>query len=71
MLMTRWEARETLARCHVDFRSDFHTLPSEAVGALVDAAKASRYRKQKNANGSTARMFYQYLQRRAASFETV
>ncbi|HEO1552411.1 hypothetical protein I4940_08035 [Pseudomonas aeruginosa] len=55
--------RETL-RSVVDFSADFHTLNSGAVEALVDAARANAYRKPKNANGSTARYFFAYLNRR-------
>lgn len=55
--------RETL-RSVVDFSADFHALNSAAVDALVQAAKAAGYRKPKNANGSTARYFFAYLNRR-------
>ncbi len=43
--------------------SDFFTLSSSKVSALLDEAKRVRYRKSKNAPGSTARMFHKYLQR--------
>jgi len=43
---------------------DFFTLSSSDVSALVEVAKAAGYRKSKNAPGSTARMFYQYLGRK-------
>jgi hypothetical protein len=46
--------------------SDFHTLDSAVVDALLSEADHVKYRKPKNANGSRARMFCAYLQRRAA-----
>lgn len=62
MACDKMAVRETL-RSVVDFSADFHTLSTEAVLALVDAAKANGYRKPKNANGSTARYFFAYLNR--------
>lgn len=48
----------------LDLKADFHTLPYETIGALTEAAKAVGYRKSKNAPGSTARMFFEYLARK-------
>ena len=45
--------------------ADFHTLTSAQVERIADAAKQYRYRKPKNANGSTARYFFAMLQRHA------
>ena len=43
---------------------DFFTLSSSDVGIVLEVAKAAGYRKSKSAPGSTARMFYQYLDRK-------
>ncbi|HEV3059619.1 MAG TPA: hypothetical protein VGY48_15320 [Vicinamibacterales bacterium] len=44
--------------------SDFYVLRSSQVDALLTEAKRVRYRKSKNAPGSTARMFHKYVQKR-------
>lgn len=61
--LTPKEAKALLMADGMDFRQDFHALGSSAVQALADVAKLAGYRKSKNAPGSTARMFYQYLSR--------
>lgn len=43
---------------------DFHALSSAQVDELLDLARVYHYRKPADAPGSTARMFYEYLQRR-------
>lgn len=45
----------------IDFDDDFHILDSTAVEALATWAKLTRYRKSRNANGSTARYFFNHL----------
>lgn len=52
-----------LVAAGVDFRKDFHAQGSSAVAMILHAAELAGYRKSKNAPGSTARMFYQYLDR--------
>lgn len=47
----------------LDLKADFFTLDSSTVGELVEVAKAVGYRRPRNANGSTARYFFAYLQR--------
>lgn len=47
----------------LDLTADFHALGSDTVQRLADTARAVGYRKPKNANGSTARYFFQYLTR--------
>lgn len=47
----------------INFEQDFHELRSDAVDFLVALAKTYRYRKPKNANGSTGRYFFSLLQR--------
>jgi len=56
-------ARAALTNHGVPLNRDYHTLPSATVEDIVEAAKAHRYRKPKNANGSTARCFYEYANR--------
>lgn len=57
------EAKQRLKAAGVDFSRDFHALPSRQVQLLVDTARAAGYRKRKDAPGSTARMYFQYLSR--------
>lgn len=64
-MMCREHARETLRRIGIEIGADFHALPGLTVEALVDAADRYRYRKPATANGSRARYFHAYLQRRA------
>ena len=54
------EAKEILNNLSSD---NFHILSSSEVDELVDLAKKNKYRKSKNAPGSTARMFFQYLEK--------
>ena len=63
-MLSQREAREILWRCNA--MGDYHVLSSYVVDCLCAEAKARRYRKSKNAPGSTARMFHAYLMRRAA-----
>jgi hypothetical protein len=55
--------KNMLSNNGVDFGKDFHALHSDAVIRIADAAKAVGYRKRKDAPGSTARMYFQYLSR--------
>ncbi len=48
---------------------DFHSLPSETVQSIVEAANRYRYKAPRNANGSRARYFHAFLQRVAARSE--
>ena len=57
---TRVMAKIVLAR-EIDFSSDFHKLKPDHVSDLTIWAKVTKYRKPKNANGSTARYFFQHL----------
>lgn len=58
-------AAETLRIVGAPIGEDFHKLDSYAVECLLDWARKFKYRKPKNANGSRARYFHDYLQRRA------
>jgi hypothetical protein len=64
--LTRAQALTAVRLFGLDIRQDFHALDSDAVDLLVTWAKATRYRKPRNANGSTARYFWTNLQRLAA-----
>ncbi len=57
-------AQENLSQFGVTFREDFHTLDGLKVQAILDEAKAHGYRRPKNANGSTARYFFEAVKRR-------
>lgn len=56
-------AKASMAKAGVDFREDFHALPSSQVNMLVAWAKETGYRKSKSAPGSRARMYFQKLAR--------
>lgn len=64
-MMTRQTALEILARCSIERGADFHALSSEQIEALLSVVKERKYRKRKDAPGSTARMFHSYVERRA------
>ena len=66
-MLSRYEARDLLERFGVDCYSppDFQTLSSATVERVLEYAKAAKYHQPKNANGSRARYFYEYVQRRA------
>ena len=61
--ITPQEARRLLESDGVDFSKDFFQLGSSDVGRIVEVAKLAGYRKRKDAPGSTARMYFQYLSR--------
>jgi len=44
-------------------KADFHRLSSSEVDLILNMARATGYRKRKDAPGSTARMYFQYLSR--------
>lgn len=63
MRLTAFDAKN-LANSHgFPLGSDFHTLDSESVRRILQAADSWRYQNPKNANGSRARYFYAYLNR--------
>jgi hypothetical protein len=62
--ITACDAKRRLIAEGIDFRQDFHQLRNDDVCKILDAAKAARYHKSKNAPGSRARMYYQYLKRK-------
>jgi len=54
-------AKQRLKAAGIDFSSDFHQLSRSQVELILDTARTAGYRKRKDAPGSTARMYYQYL----------
>ena len=63
--MDREDAYSILQQCGAPVGKDFHRLPSSVVERLLERAKAWKYRTPRNANGSRARCFHDYLQRLA------
>lgn len=61
--MSRCEAKEWLRLQGIPFDDNFFALSSSQVGLVLEAVKKSGYRKRRDAPGSTARMYYQYLGR--------
>ena len=61
--MTRHEAHFLAAGYCIPLGRDFHELNSTQVEGVIEAARVSKYRKPKNANGSTARYFHARMQR--------
>lgn len=59
----RAEGKRLLQSDGIDFSRDFHELGSQEVQRILEVAKLAGYRKRKDAPGSTARMYYQYLSR--------
>jgi hypothetical protein len=57
------EAKRILQSDDIDFRRDFFELSSSEVQRILEVAKLAGYRKRKDAPGSTARMYFQYLSR--------
>lgn len=48
----------------ISITADFHTLSTAQVEVIVELAKLAGYRKPKLANGSTARYYFEALQRK-------
>lgn len=66
MYACREFAYEELRNRGIDFSADFHTLSFSDAELLAEWAKRTKYRKPKNANGSTGRYFFEHLKRRYA-----
>jgi len=62
--ITREQAKQLAYIFGVDFDLDFYQHRLEVSELLLNLAKASKYRKPRNANGSTARYFYEHLNKR-------
>jgi hypothetical protein len=59
--LTYWHARSLCTVFCIPVDRDFHTLNSQHVRNVLDAADAMKYRAPRNANGSRARYFHAYL----------
>lgn len=57
------EAKRLLQADDIDFQRDFHELSSGEVQRILEVAKLTGYRKRRDALGSTARMYFQFLNR--------
>lgn len=57
------EAYSELVAAGLDFKNDFHQLDSNMVNLLVELSRACGYRKPNSASGSTARYFFQHLEK--------
>jgi hypothetical protein len=57
------EAKQLIQSDGIDFKRDFHELSSHEVERVLEVAKLAGYRKRRDAPGSTARMYFQYLSR--------
>jgi tRNA A37 N6-isopentenylltransferase MiaA len=64
MAIDKANARAALMNVIKDWTEDFHTLDSYQVSRVVEVAKSCGYRPPKARNGSPARYFYQFLQRK-------
>ena len=63
----RFDAREIFDRTGIKPGTDFHSLRSEKVSALLEQAKRHGYKTPRNASGSRARMFFQMLERKLSA----
>lgn len=68
-MLERSDANEILQRAGVELGTNFYTLSSSQVEALLVEADRVKYRKPKQANGSRGRYFHDYVQRRANKVE--
>ena len=56
-------AKQLIQSDGIDFQRDFYELSSHEVQRVLEVARLAGYRKRKDAPGSTARMYFQYLSR--------
>lgn len=63
--MTKAEATELAARHSIPLDADFFSLSWDTVERVKHAADERKYRAPKDANGSRARYFHEYLRRAA------
>jgi hypothetical protein len=62
--ITACQAKRRLTNQGIDFEDDFHVLHSDDKRLVLQAARDAGYRKRRDAPGSTARMYFQYLARK-------
>ena len=58
-----YTAVDLASKAGLNLRKDFFVLSSSEVDKVLGIAKVYGYRKPKNANGSTARYFWAFMQR--------
>lgn len=71
--MPKMNRAEALGLAHhygININADFHTLCASEVETVLEAADSRKYRKSRNANGSRARCFHDYLRRAAIKKES-
>jgi hypothetical protein len=61
--ITKQDAKNLAKKVGVDFTKDFHQQPMSVATELASIAKLKGYKKPANANGSTARYFFNYLKK--------
>lgn len=61
--ISKAEAKRRAVAAGINFNEDVHSQSWTAMSELAEIAKAAGYRKPKSANGSTARYFFQHLDR--------
>lgn len=64
MSIDKANAKTELSNVTYDWTAAFHALDAYQVGRLLEVAKSCGYRAPKVRNGSTARCFYAFLQRK-------
>jgi hypothetical protein len=64
-MLGMYEARGILAAIGCEVNADFHALDSNQVARTLMEADQRKYKAPRNANGSRARYFFAYVQRRA------
>lgn len=64
MAIDKAECKRILTNRGVEFSADFHAFPSAAVIELVNMARQVKYKPPRQANGSTARYFFAWLNRK-------
>jgi hypothetical protein len=61
--VSKYDAKIMAKNEGINFNKDFFELSNSEKNILLEIAKKQGYRKSKNAPGSTARMYFEYLDR--------
>jgi hypothetical protein len=62
--LTKTDAKNLAKKLGIDFSKDFYELSNTHVSELVALSKLVGYKKPKTASGSTARYFFNYLNKK-------
>lgn len=65
--VSRMQASDLLASCGSNPQENFYSLTQSQTSQVLACARSVGYKQPKNSNGSKARYFFEYLQRRANS----